>query len=325
MFSTGHCRTVDTWTVCPETDGIRIVRIFSPDRGTLSVTNSLGVPYAVPSRTLERFMGYNSYFPHCVGSNGIYGPQSGCTHRVWPSGYTFLVKANDHLTMTVPQHDGVEMDDTFVMEYSEPQMDNTEFTLTIVGTGKLSGECTIQNTHSRSYMTAYGPLIPAAGVWFSCTEGWTTNSDIEDFKNALPAIMSMGSGGATPDCSTDCDDMTFTDFTHVGDPVCGTEMCSDGAPYVNAGTFGCSAQPFVGNCCDSRTCDTDDSGNNSNSECSTCTGLTFSDGAHDGQNVCDANLCGDPFPYVNTATFGCSSDPFDQNCCDKKTLWRTDR
>lgn len=52
------CSDDGDWTKCPDTLGIRSVRIYSPDRGSLTITTLEGGPYTVLFRNLRREMGY---------------------------------------------------------------------------------------------------------------------------------------------------------------------------------------------------------------------------------------------------------------------------
>ena len=51
------CTYDGDWCKCSDSLGIRSVRIYSPDRGSLTVTSSEG-SYTVPFRDIERYMGY---------------------------------------------------------------------------------------------------------------------------------------------------------------------------------------------------------------------------------------------------------------------------
>lgn len=57
-FSTAAngCYADGDWTKCPDALGIRNVRIYSPDRGSLTVTTSEG-SYSVQFRDVQRYMG----------------------------------------------------------------------------------------------------------------------------------------------------------------------------------------------------------------------------------------------------------------------------
>ena len=69
------------------------------------------------------------------------------------------------------------MYDTFVVEYSDPQMGATWITLSVTVDAALSGgACTIASTLARTFITQYGPLVPQAGAWWDCTGGWPITS-----------------------------------------------------------------------------------------------------------------------------------------------------
>jgi len=194
------CYDDGDWTKCADSMGIRSVRIYSPDRGTLTVTSSEGA-YSVPFRNIPRFMGYNTYTTStCNAGGSIYGPQDGddnCGHRVWPGGYSFIVKDGESITVHVPSYYG-DSADTFSVEYSEPQMAATSITMTVTGDLSLSGgPCPISSSHSRSYLTQYGPLVPQSGAWWRCKGGWSTTSTIDDFVDQIVARTWTVSGSAT--------------------------------------------------------------------------------------------------------------------------------
>ena len=126
------------------------------------------------------------------------GPQDGSTNwheRIWPEGYTFLVKDGADITVNVPSYDGL-MADTFSVEYSEPQMPATSITMTVTGDSALEGgPCSIQSDHLRTYFTEFGPFVSQSGAWWDCKtknggEGWPTTSTIQDFKDQLEAVSS---------------------------------------------------------------------------------------------------------------------------------------
>eukprot|EP01084_Bolivina_argentea_P243509 408211_1 len=200
-FNTNNCIIDGQWTKCMESMGIRIIRIYSPNRGDLTAITSSG-SYTIPFRNLQRYMGYNVYSTQtCVGNNGIYGPQDkindNCNHRVWPNGYTFIVKNNENIILNVPNYSG-NMYDTFVTEYSDTQMAQTSITISITGDTLLSGnQCIISSLHNRKYITQYGPLIPQSGFWWDCIGGWNTQSGINEFINQIPAINWFVSGSNT--------------------------------------------------------------------------------------------------------------------------------
>ena len=52
-FDTSACAPDGEWTVCPYDDA-RIVRLYSPDRGDLSVAEGGGASYTVPWRSVHK-------------------------------------------------------------------------------------------------------------------------------------------------------------------------------------------------------------------------------------------------------------------------------
>ena len=173
VFSYAACEAEDggtpgsSWMACPDSWGVRSVRIFSPDRGVLTVSDSVsGVTTAVPWRNA-----FNKW--KSAGRYDGFSPIG----RSWPVGYTFLVRDGARLTIDVPTAltptDSTHYD-TFTMEYSEavwPAENITSITVTVTGDARLAGgPCAVSSTHSRSWITPYGPLLPKSGAWYGCVE-----------------------------------------------------------------------------------------------------------------------------------------------------------
>lgn len=192
-FSTAPCdRTTESivggaagtfWVRCPQSWGIRIVRIYTPDRGTL-VINDGSDNYNVtpfPVTTNPGIGGFSSYSP------------AGRTHA---AGYAFLVKHNADLTINVQTR--VD-DDLFVLEYSEntwPAKKHTQIRLAVteayssgdvIGFG--GGPIYIHNNHSREWVTPYGSILPQAGAWWQGTGGWNTSYDAATYDSERVAML----------------------------------------------------------------------------------------------------------------------------------------
>jgi len=159
-FRTSHCQTGQAggdFTACHAGD-IRIVRIYSANRGTLTVTNndeghSIHVPYT-PWKKGRHGHGPNAYDLQTRYTNG-------------GMGYTFLVKARHAYTINVPS--ASDQPDFFTLEYSDIQMPEDWIKLTVQGGGIIAGPtCHISSTHSRSWISPYGPYLPESGAWWEC-------------------------------------------------------------------------------------------------------------------------------------------------------------
>ena len=165
-FDTSSCDVSGSWLKCPQAWGIRAVRIYSPDRGSLSVTTDDG------TYTVALWPVYNN---PGIGAYGTYTPDG----KAWAHGYNFLVKDGHAVTITIAN--GTMADELFVLEYSEntwPASKETSITLSVAtatgedASGLTGGPHTIQSTHPRTWITPYGAMIPQAGAWWDATGGW---------------------------------------------------------------------------------------------------------------------------------------------------------
>ncbi|KAL3892814.1 MAG: hypothetical protein SGPRY_014759 [Prymnesium sp.] len=71
------------WMACPDEYQLRVIKIYSPDRGSLTVTSD-GVRVTVPWRNAGLPEGPSSYYetfvlPFCIGS-----PPTDCVNYMWP-------------------------------------------------------------------------------------------------------------------------------------------------------------------------------------------------------------------------------------------------
>jgi hypothetical protein len=157
------------WTACPGND-IRIVRIYSANRGQLTVTNNNeGYTRTVPYTPWNKDPWFNrAYDVTTKYQNG-------------GMGYTFLVKAGQSYNLHVG--DGPEPD-FFTLEYSDPQMPEDSIQISVQGSGRIAGgACTISSTHERNWITPYGPYLPASGAWWNCRK-WDVSYTPEQHREA---------------------------------------------------------------------------------------------------------------------------------------------
>ena len=213
------------WIECPAAWELRIVRIYSPDRGTLSVLVNGTDTYQVPWRTLEKSDNIAAkyvYTPYCAGGGD-------CVNYGWPSGYTFVVRGNSTLEISLPiaLSTADAKYDLFTLEYSEPQLSATQITLSISGDPLLAGgPCTVSSTHDRRFITPYGPLVPTTGAWWDCVQ-WAVRSGVSEFVAAFESEwpISLGTASAGAVCAqmslTYCFASSVFDEACVNNPAIG--------------------------------------------------------------------------------------------------------
>ena len=176
------------WIGCPDSFQLRVIKIYSPDRGTLTVTAD-GVTVRVPFRNQGLPQGPMAYaggdvLPTCTGT-----APSDCLNYMWPEGYTFVVKGGSTVSVQIenelptdaPKHD------LFYVDYGHagwPEADVAQIQLSVNGTSYLSGSCALRTDHDRSWLTPYGPAVGDAGVWRSCAASgpWSTRYQASDVK-----------------------------------------------------------------------------------------------------------------------------------------------
>ncbi len=163
---------------------LRIVRIYSPNRGMLTVTNhSEGdLTYTIP---------WTNHGPQSGGA-GAYGVLPRCEGTDCPNymgvyGYVFSIptQAEISLSFEVVLSDEDVLSDLFVLEYSEEQMTPiTEITIrSIQGTGLMDRDqsCIISSGHSRALITPFGPVNGAAGAWYrECGHAWPLKHSLQE-------------------------------------------------------------------------------------------------------------------------------------------------
>ena len=163
------------WTLCPESLKLRSLRIFTPNRGTLVVTNK-GIDYPIPFRTPQK--GYSA------GRYEAHSPRG----KSWPVGYTMIVPADANISIYVPNaltKQDTPYYDVFTMEYSEvnwPAEEASSIHVRVHGDSRFAGgPFEIHNSHSRDWITPYGPLIPTSGAWFQ-RRPWSVSYTIHDYR-----------------------------------------------------------------------------------------------------------------------------------------------
>ena len=174
---------------------LRIVRIYSPDRGQLTVTNHTegGQVYTIPWTNYGPQSGGASAYgvlPNCQGVD--------CPNYMRVSGYVFSIPASSEISLSFETLLGEEdaLWDLFTLEYSDEQMEpRTEITIRSVdGTGLMDSQdpCTIQSDHGRAFITPFGPVHGAAGAWYNeCGHRWPLRHTMQ----ALIDASYQGDGG----------------------------------------------------------------------------------------------------------------------------------
>ena len=177
--------------------GLRIVRIYSPDRGELTVTNhsEQDTAYAIPFTQHGLQNGGATKMGYILNCSG---PQ--CANYMQTSGYVFVVPADSELSLSFETLlDTAEtLSDLLALEYSDQQvLPETSITIRAVeGTGimDVSANCTISSSHSRAFITPYGPVHGAAGALYNeCAGQWALKFTMADFING-----SYGGSGVPP-------------------------------------------------------------------------------------------------------------------------------
>jgi len=171
-FRTNGCRAGQAggeWTGCG--GNIRIVRIYSANRGQLKViNNNEGYHRMVPYTPWTKSPGWarpNSYDKATKYQNG-------------GMGYTFLVKAGQSYTLEV---NGGPDNDFFTLEYSDEQMPTDEIYIEVRRAPVISGgPCTIRSNHKRNWITPYGPYVPQSGAWWDCKK-WPVSYTTAMYRN----------------------------------------------------------------------------------------------------------------------------------------------
>ena len=182
----------DGWYECDnsqvDTNGdkieLRLVRIYSPNRGDLTITNH-------SEGDLQHVIPWTEYGPQGGGATA-YGVLPSCQGADCPNymgvrGYVFSLPSNSEISLSFGNalQEPDVLSDLFVMEYSEAQMlPVTEITIReITGTGLMDSNapCTVSSTHSRAFITPFGPIHGAAGAWYNeCNQAWALKFSMQD-------------------------------------------------------------------------------------------------------------------------------------------------
>ena len=178
---------------CPGALKIRPMLLFSPDRGTLSVTSTHTSDHGGTQTTTTNVAMRSKLTRNEVEFGAHYCPDG----RNTAVGYTFLVLGGAQLTIDIPlaastlndihgqPHD---YDDYFIMYYSEQQWpanlkSSVTVTVTGLGAGTLAGgPYAIDSDHDRSFMTPYGAYVSEAGAW------WHAKKTADENMNAWKAL-----------------------------------------------------------------------------------------------------------------------------------------
>ena len=213
------------FTSCPASYNLRSVRIYSPDRGDLVVTDAAdGSAYTVPhTSAVYNKTGGNFHY--------IYTPPCGnpksdtdCANYLRPHGYTFIVKdgANININVTNVLPAASPQSDLFTMEYSETHLEETTITVTVAGDAAFAAaDVVVSSKHERNWITPFGALVPQSGAWWSDGERqWTTKGGVVEYKAAWDNYVkknSLADGACEPDS---CDDTNVPAGSVVFDRGC---------------------------------------------------------------------------------------------------------
>lgn len=181
------------WIECDEDDvQLRGVRIWSPDRGTLTITNHTegGTTYEIPFERNEQYQNgahplYSFLIPDCTGDD--------CPSSLLTAGYMFTVPANHEISLAFDSSTVVDpkFTDLLALEYSEFHFDPaTSIQIRgVSGTGLIDDpalNCTISSSHSRQWITPYGALLSSAGALYTeCGAPWSTLTSTEALYDSL--------------------------------------------------------------------------------------------------------------------------------------------
>jgi len=169
-FDTATCVVDDTFMSCPFE--VRAIRIYSFDLGDLSVRvhNANGDTYTTSVAYYSKDIGggalagsYQTLILYCNGDAACEDAVSTFTL----SGYSFLVRPSAANPIVV-DISSLSTTSVFVMEYAENTLESPPVTFN-VNVGSLQvNSCTVDHTHSREYITPYGPLVPRTGLLKDC-------------------------------------------------------------------------------------------------------------------------------------------------------------
>ena len=157
------------WMACPADYGLRIVRIYSHDRGDLHVqygSASVHVPYHAVSK--------GNYYYDDFGVLR-YSQQEKFVYVGSPSlarsrGYSFIVKNDVEFNITVGsvlqslRSDSQIYDDLFVLEYADLFLPPTPVVITLTVENQVFDQVTVHSSHDRTHISPYGPFMPGSGA-----------------------------------------------------------------------------------------------------------------------------------------------------------------
>ncbi len=196
--ASGEVGRVDKAWWCPGTLKIRAMLLFSPNRGTLSVTSTHVSDNGGASRTTP-IVPRRKIAKQGVGLGGNYCPHG----RNSANGYSFLVLDGAQLTIDIPDlpstlndihNQPQDYDDYFIMYYSEeqwPENLKSSVTVTVTGAGAgaalAGGPYTIHSDHDRTFTMPYGAYVSEAGAWWHAKDA--NDDDMQPWKD-LPGFLS---------------------------------------------------------------------------------------------------------------------------------------
>ena len=256
----GCAEDADGWLACDPAAELRIVRIYTPDRGTLGVRVLDGrgggggaARASSRCRTARDSEDDGRRERAYVHSSACGGNVAECAiPYIWPSGYTFVVAAGDRIHIDVGRAltaDDVRHD-LFTL-YSEPQLPPTSIKVTVSGDDLLTRTempCEISSTHTARSSS------PRMGRWCRETPRGTTawagrrRAVPSEFSAAFDAMMGIGDATAETHASYACSENSDAYCMGTNDaPVVVDALC----PSV--GGVGCNI--YGHECC--RLCDVD--------------------------------------------------------------------
>jgi len=154
------------WRSCPESWKLRTVKIYTLDRGNMSVTAN-GVTKTFPKRSeFDKWSGALGY--------SVVGPRSaGLVHT--PQGYSFVVRDGADVAIHLHSNDTrpSEWRDHFVMDFGhhgwQSAEQNAHIRVSVTGDELLAGgPCWVHENATRAFITGFGGLVSDAGEWVRC-------------------------------------------------------------------------------------------------------------------------------------------------------------
>lgn len=165
-----HWTSLSAWMACPSDYKLRIVRIYSPDRGPLVVTvhhaGGTDATHQIPYHAVSK--GSFAAGVYSQSNKYVYTPHPGLARG---RGYTFVVRDGARLSIEA----GAALaactncdvyNELFAIEYSDQHLGATSITLAqlIIEGQTVATEEAISSSHDRTHVTPYGALLPGAGA-----------------------------------------------------------------------------------------------------------------------------------------------------------------